>query len=141
VVYHIEVGTAIVQLFVLHITDHIACIRLHRLAPIREVGRDYMWRPRGDQAEVRYGLYALMTAFHEAIKESLRYGVRLEPTAPPEPPSTDLEAAFTWQEIYYPDMTDKELAERLGVSHQTIRNARSRTKHTKRAPRAKHKQK
>jgi hypothetical protein len=141
VVYHIEFRSATIQLFVLHITDHIACIRLHHLAPIAEVGRDYMWRPRGDRAEAKLGMDALMAAFNEAIVDLLRYSAKLEPGVPPPPPATDLEVAFTWQELYYPDMTDKELAERIGVSHQTIRNARSRTRHTKRAGRAEHKRK
>lgn len=136
-VYYLAYKGTIIQLFVLHISEHTAVIRVHQLAPMKERGVDYMWRPRDDRKEVMQGFAAIYAAIHEAIVDNLRYAIRLEETLPPPPPNTDLTAVFIWQELYHPTMTDRELAELINYSHQALKNARNRTGRIKRVPRGK----
>lgn len=135
VAYYFRFEHTLYQLFVLHITDSVASLRFHR-CELREEAlqrRGYVWQPRDPEGELQYGLAAILNYVHEAIVDTLRCAVKLDNTTiPPPPPASELYHVFTWQQIYYPDMTDKELADLIGVSHQTLRNARSRYKQGKR---------
>ena len=134
-VYDLLLAGRAFQLFVLHLSDGAASIRVHQIAPLQEVGPDQSWQPRDDGGAAQHALAMLMAMIHTAIKELIGQMMQLEQLVPPPPPGTDLEAALLWQELYYPLMTDRELADRIGVAHQSIRNVRSRSRHTKRIPR------
>lgn len=135
-VYYLLYRTWLIQLFVLHVSDTIACIRLHNCIPIgnREgFTREYSWRPPPPHAEYTPGITGLMMGIHQEIVSVLRYPIQMGlETAPPMPPASEMAFVFQWQQLYRPNMTDKELADQLGVSHQTVRNARSKYQQTKR---------
>lgn len=136
VAYHFRYEDTVFQLFVLHISDTVASLRLHRCELVKEalLWRDYAWQPRDPSGKVQRGMAALLASIDEAIVDSLRCASRLDiHQPPPHPPASELFHVFTWQRIYHPDMPDKELAELIGVSHQTVRNARSRYQQTKRS--------
>jgi hypothetical protein len=134
-VYDLQIGGRAFQLFVLHLSDRAASIRVHPLAPVEQVGPEACWQPVDDGEVAQQGLAVLMALIHAAIKEQIGQMMQLDALVPPPPPATDLEAALLWQDLYYPTMTDRELADRIGVAHQSIRNARSKARHKKRIPR------
>lgn len=139
IVYNLKHDGTAFQLFVLHVSEHVACLRFHYLLPTCEMElfeRNIVWRPRDPKLLYRRGIMALLGAIHEAIVDLLRYSIEIgKETKPPAPPASDMHAVFRWQEVYHPTMTDRELADLIGVSHQTIRNARSKSHQTKREAR------
>jgi hypothetical protein len=139
IVYNLKLNDTPFQLFILHVSDRVACLRLHYLHPASELvlnGLDVVWRPRDPKSPYRRGIAALFGAIHEAIVDLLRYSIEVgKETIPPVPPATDMHAVFRWQEIYHPTMTDRELADKVGISHQGLRNARSKSQLTKREAR------
>jgi hypothetical protein len=135
VVYYFRFERGLYQLFLLHISPSIVSLRIHRCELLVDAMtyRNYAWQPRDPDSDEVYGLIALVGIVNEAITDSLRCAVKMDVMAiPPPPPASELHHVFTWQQIYHPDMPDKELAELIGVSHQTVRNARSRYQQTKR---------
>lgn len=123
-------GGVFAHLFVLHVTDHTAVVRLHVIPPTDEL-QFLSWQLKG-QETVR--LFAgLLDFINSRVVGLLQRAARAEGQDPPPPPATDLDAVLSWAEVYRPQMTDKELAALIGVSHGTLRNARSRLEAPKRA--------
>jgi hypothetical protein len=135
-VYSLLYRTWLIQLFVLHVSDTTACIRLHNCQPLggRDGNtRDYAWKPARPDAAYVQGIGALVEAIHAAVSELLGYAITLgAETAPPPPAASDLYAVFQWQRLYRPSMSDRELAELVNLSYQAIRNARSKLRQVRR---------
>jgi hypothetical protein len=120
-VYYLLLNDWLMQLFVLHIAETVAAIRLHACVQLDDLaitGRAYLWRPKGPNEPFMEGAQAIVGAIHDSIVTSLRYAVSYEPsTAPPMPPKSDLQAICTWQQIYAPAKPLQELAKEIGVSY------------------------
>lgn len=107
------------QLFVLYTTDCVATVRAHALLPNDPIERIVWIRDVGSIAGEE--LVALFQICHASIANLLR-GAAFT-LGPPRVP-TDLTAALTWQEVYFPAMPDSELSNLTGYEGQTIRNKR-----------------
>lgn len=134
--YYVNSAGLVVQIFVLYVSECVALTRFHFIGvyvmPGGQSPQQAVLRK-----EVTATLRRLVSTIDRAVEGLLRLGTTEQDMKPPLPSANDLELAFKWQQMYYPEMTDKELAARLGVSHQTIRNARSQKHYTKRTPRGK----
>lgn len=118
------------QLFILYTAEHIATMRLHPLIP-DDLAERFAWVHGPAGADAGQWALIIFQMCHSSIANLLRVAA-LALGPPPAPPKTNLPAVFTWQEIYFPTMKNSELAERIGIEHQTLRNARSAMKKLKR---------
>ncbi len=134
--YLLHADSVQAQLFVAHITDRVASIRLHYRVPIDPI-QFIVWR-NSPRPKIAFEVFdSLFAGCHEEIIKMLRHAALVEEHAPPAPPKNHFADIFTWQAIYYPDMPDDELADTIGVSYQTLRNKRSKLGHLKRTARGK----
>lgn len=122
------------QLAVLYVADCVAALRLRPILPPDPNERIAWLEHNGPLYRAQF--VPIIRQCHAAIGVLLRRAATIENTKPQAPPRTDLDALFIWQEIYYPDMRDKELAEVAGIEYQSIRNARKKRQRPKRPTRA-----
>lgn len=110
------------QLFVLHTTDCVATMRFHMLMPNDPIGRIIWIRDVGPRAGEE--MLTIFHMCHGSVANLLRSAALIY--GPPSAPAPiDMNAVFTWQEIYHPALPDAKLAEIIGYDHQTVRNKRS----------------
>lgn len=119
------------QVFVLHATDNVVDVRIHY------IGTEKPYKPEdcGDLLKNDVFIRAashLLQVIDDAIVGLLRVGMCTDDLKPPVPPCTNMRAVFNWQRMYYPSMTDGELAQRIGMEAQSVRNERSKHNFSKR---------
>lgn len=115
------------QLFVLSRGEQVTSLAMHPLVP-----RGWQLTGAGlERAET------LLTDLWMEIERAIRfanpdYTIKLLQITPPIPRWEDgPEKVFAWQALYGAGLTDKQLAERLGIAHSTVRNYRSQTRQAK----------
>ena len=89
-------------------------------------------RPRPKIALVLEGL---LHRLHAEIKAHLQTSILYDEVSPPPPPANELDLVLRWRELYHPTMTNKQLAERIAMPYQTLRNTLSWRKQGARVPR------
>ena len=132
-VYPLNAAGTLAQLYVTHITDGIASIRLHFLIPTHSASF-MQWRDRPMDPTARHLLALLFADCHAEVVRVLRYAASVEVRPAPHPAKSDLQSWITWQEVHEPDMRDEELAKLIGIEHQSLRNARRKLGMRKNAP-------
>lgn len=119
------------QVFVLRATDNVVDVRIHYIG----TKKPYTPEDCGDLLKndmfIRAGSH-LLQVIDEAVVGLLRVGVCADDLKPPVPPCTDMRAVFNWQRMYYPSMTDGELAQLIGLEPQTVRNERTKHNYSRR---------
>lgn len=133
-VYNLEGrGLWSAQIYVLYVADTVAALRIHPIMPMDVQAREVWSTAIGPiaRADLRY----VLELCHGAIVSQLRRAAIILGSAPEPPPASDIERVFTWQQIYYPDITDRALSAKTGIPIQTIKNKRSKLGTLKRVPR------
>jgi hypothetical protein len=134
--YYVGIDGVVMQIFVLYVADYYATIRAHLVG---------IYPPPGTQSvmeflhrrEVYLTLSKFLHTLDAEVGKLLRMGLSENDMKPPPPPTHNMDVVFTWQRMYYPNMTDRELADHIGVAYSTVRNARSKHQQLKRIPRGK----
>jgi hypothetical protein len=124
-VFYIPYKDVITQVFVLHVSDYVASVRIHVVAIWEPYDAEFWMELLTDDRVVVPVAMTLQVIDH-AVSDLLRAGVKIDDLKPPIPPASDWQLIFHWQRLYHPTMTDDELARLIGLEPQTVRNERSR---------------
>lgn len=119
------------QLFTLRLSSTLVSLRMTPLMPLDPIQLILArQRPLSEDAKLYFD-YVFGTC-HEAVITFVRTAASAQGFDPPPPPRSNVEDIITWGAMYYPELSDKELAEMTHVGYQTIRNVRSSTGQLKR---------
>jgi hypothetical protein len=124
-------GPTVTQASIIRVEELIANVRIDVVGALVPAAFATKHEPAGHH-DVIAGASFIMQVIDERVEDLLRKGVSLNDLKPPPPSINNMWAVFNWQRIYYPEMSEEELAAAVHLSPQTIRNERSRLKFGKR---------